>query len=121
MSRFYARAPIRADSDDHETIQFLRQLRGAGKLRGGPQGAFGQSCLLQIAAAAGDTAAYVSQNSDDDLKRKDVTPDRFGRENHFLKGDGEILKNTQFFAGLSSKCNCYGNAAVVHFAPPRTP
>jgi len=63
----YAQAPAPAQAGTHEAIQFLRQLRdeqphgSTAKLR------FVRTCLQEIAAATGDTAAYIAQFSPSDL------------------------------------------------------
>lgn len=69
----YAAAPPEAETDDHEAIQFLRQLREGANYAADRKARFVKWCLQEIAAAAGDTAAYVAQYSDKDLKRKDIS------------------------------------------------
>ncbi|MBB5720790.1 hypothetical protein FHS72_000394 [Loktanella ponticola] len=68
----YADAPQKPDPDDHAAIQFLRQLRGDTDYTASRKARFVKSCMQEIAAAAGDTQAYIAQYSDADLKRKDI-------------------------------------------------
>lgn len=69
----YAAAPLELDEEDHEAIQFLRELRGGGNYAAERKASFVKGCLQEIAAAAGDTNAYIAQYSDEDLKRKDIS------------------------------------------------
>lgn len=59
-------------SGDHEAIQFLRQLRGGDDYAAKRKARFVQGCLQEIAAATGDTQAYIAQFSDEDLERQDI-------------------------------------------------
>ena len=68
----YAMAPAETGADDHEAIQFLRQLRGGNSHAAGRKARFVKWCLQEIATAAGDTGAYIAQYSDKDLKRTDI-------------------------------------------------
>ena len=68
----HARAPIEADTD-HEALQFLRQLRGGPTHATDRKARFVKLCLQEIAAAAGDTQAYIAQYSDADLQRLDIS------------------------------------------------
>lgn len=68
----YAAAPLVAGSDEHDAIQFLRQLRGSNDYAAARKARFLKWCLQEIAKAAGDTNAYIAQYSDDDLARKDI-------------------------------------------------
>lgn len=69
----YAAAPLEAHEEDHEAIQFLRQLRGGNTYAAERKASFVKRCLQEIAVAAGDTNAYIAQYSDEDLKRKDIS------------------------------------------------
>lgn len=69
----YAVEPIDAVPKDHEAIQFLRQLRGGDTYAADNKARFVKACLQEIAAAAGDTQAYIAQYSQDDLLRKDIS------------------------------------------------
>lgn len=71
-TRAYAAAPVEAGSQDHEAIQFLRQLRGGDDYAAERKARFVKWCLQEVAAASGDTNAYISEFSDADLKRKDI-------------------------------------------------
>ncbi|MBL4812758.1 MAG: hypothetical protein JKX69_10495 [Rhodobacteraceae bacterium] len=68
----YAAAPLEPE-EDHEAIQFLRELRGGGNFAAKRKARFVKMCLQEIAAAAGDTDAYVAQYSAEDLSRKDIS------------------------------------------------
>jgi hypothetical protein len=68
----YAITLIENDGDDHEAIQFLRQLRGDNDHAAHRKARFVKSCLQEIAAAAGDMKAYVAQYSNIDLKRNSI-------------------------------------------------
>lgn len=69
----YAAAPLEEDDEDHEAIQFLRQLRGQNGHAAERKASFVKWCLQEIAAAAGDTNAYIAQYSTEDLKRQDIS------------------------------------------------
>ncbi|MEY8120280.1 DUF6880 family protein [Falsihalocynthiibacter sp. BN13B15] len=69
----YAVAPLEVEEEDHEAIQFLRQLRGGSTYADERKASFVKGCLQEIALAAGDTNAYIAQYSDEDLKRKDIS------------------------------------------------
>lgn len=69
----HAEARLDSGSDDQEAIQFLRQLRGGDTYIADRKTWFVKNCLQEIAAAAGDTNAYISQYSNEDLRRKDVS------------------------------------------------
>jgi len=69
----YAEAPFVEDTENHEAIQFLRQLRGGHSYATEHKARFVKLCLQEVAAAAGDTDAYIAQYSDEDLKTKDVS------------------------------------------------
>ncbi|WP_108484775.1 DUF6880 family protein [Oceaniglobus ichthyenteri] len=69
----YGAAPLEPESDEHEALRFLRDLRGPNTYAAERKARFVKSCLQEIAEAAGDTAAYISQYSDADLRRKDVS------------------------------------------------
>ena len=68
----YAALSPEPEDAEHDAIRFLRQLRGddAGSAR--RKARFVKACLQEIAAAAGDTQAYIAQYSDADLARKDI-------------------------------------------------
>lgn len=68
----YAEADLETGPDDHEAIQFLRQLRGGNSYARDRKTLFVKRCLQEIATAAGDTDAYIAQYSEQDLLRKDV-------------------------------------------------
>jgi len=74
----YARAPIVEDPEDHEAIQFLRQLRGGDTYAADRKARFVKWCLQEIAAAVGDTSAYIAQYSEEDLTRKDISAEVAG-------------------------------------------
>lgn len=68
----YGAAPLPTGQDDHEAIQFLRELRGGPDYATERKARFIKECLQEIAAAAGDTEAYIAQYSAKDLKRRDI-------------------------------------------------
>lgn len=68
----YADAPIESDPEDHDAIEFLRQLRGGENYAEARKARFVKSCLQEIAAAAGDADAYIAQYAETDLQRKDI-------------------------------------------------
>jgi hypothetical protein len=68
----YADAPNALASDDHEAIQFLRQLRGGANYVAERKARFVKSCLQEIAALTGDTGSYIDQFSKADLRRNDL-------------------------------------------------
>jgi len=74
----YAAAPIEEDPEDHEAIQFLRQLRGGNTYAADQKSRFVKWCLQEIAAAAGDTSAYIAQYTEEDLSRKDISAEVAG-------------------------------------------
>ena len=60
--------PLDADPEDHAALQFLRDLRGTnGTYRSDQKRRLVKQCLQEIAAAEGDTDAYIAQYSDQDL------------------------------------------------------
>ena len=69
----YAAEPLEVDQEDHEAIQFLRQLRGKNSYVVERKASFVKWCLQEIATAAGDTEAYIAQYSTEDLRRQDVS------------------------------------------------
>jgi hypothetical protein len=69
----YAAAPLEGDQEDHEAIQFLRQLRGENSYAADRKASFVKWCLQEIAAVAGDTDAYIAQYSAEDLMRLDIS------------------------------------------------
>lgn len=69
----YAAEPLNAVPEDHEAIQFLRQLRGDDTYAADNKARFVKACLQEISAAAGDTEAYIAQYSEEDLQRKDIS------------------------------------------------
>jgi hypothetical protein len=74
----YAAAPLEEESEDHEAIQFLRQLREGNSYAADRKKRFVQGCLQEIAASSGDTNAYIAQYSEEDLKRKDIAAEVAG-------------------------------------------
>lgn len=68
----YAATPKAADDHDHAAIAFLRQLRGGDSYAADRKSRFVKRYLQEIAAATGDTAAYIAQYSDTDLMRPQV-------------------------------------------------
>ena len=69
----FAAQPIDVEAEQHEAILFLRELReGHVDSAAERKERFVQSCLQEIAAAAGDMHAYVAQFTSKDLKRKDI-------------------------------------------------
>lgn len=81
----YAAAPLEEASQDHEAIQFLRQLREGNTYAHDRKTRFVKECLQEIAASSGDTNAYIAQYSDADLKRKDIAAEVAG----LLLSDGQ--------------------------------
>ncbi len=65
----YGDAPVQEDTQDHEAIRFLRQLRGGESYEADRKAAFVKHLLQEIAAVRGDTTAYVEQYSGADLKQ----------------------------------------------------
>lgn len=72
-AKAYAAAPLDNGSDEHEAIQFLRQLRGGDTYAADRKARFVQRVLQEIAAAQGDTNAYIDQYSEKDLRRADIS------------------------------------------------
>lgn len=69
----FAAEPIEAEAEPHDALVFLRELRGSRvNYAAERKERFVQSCLQEIAAAAGDTHSYVAQYTSEDLKRKDI-------------------------------------------------
>jgi len=68
----YAQTPVEVDDHDHDALQFLRQLRGGTNYAAERRARSVKMWLQEIAAAAGDTGAYIDQYSQDDLRRKDI-------------------------------------------------
>lgn len=69
----YAATPIDTEDTPHDAIVFLRELRSSRTdYAAERKERFVRSCLQEIAAAAGDTHAYVEQYSSEDLERKDI-------------------------------------------------
>lgn len=69
----FAAQPNDVEDEQHNAVLFLRELRGSrADYAAERKERFIKSCLQEIAAAAGDTDAYVAQYTSEDLKRKDV-------------------------------------------------
>ena len=68
----FASAPDAEQTNDHDAIVFLRELRGGINHAAKRKARFVQSCLQEIAEATGDTASYISQFSARDLERKEI-------------------------------------------------
>lgn len=68
----FAAAPLHEPDSSHEAFQFLRDLRGERDYRTERRDSFAKWCLQEIAAASGDTDAYIAQYTVDDLRRKTV-------------------------------------------------
>lgn len=68
----HADAPVEQNTQDHDAIQFLRQLRGGESYEADRKAAFVKELLQEIAAVSGDTDAYIDQYSDADLQRPDI-------------------------------------------------
>ena len=68
----YGAAPVVQSNEDHEAIQFLRQLRGGDSYVVESKARFVKWCLQEIAAATGDTKSYIAQYSASDLMRKNI-------------------------------------------------
>ncbi len=69
----FAAEPIEIETEQHDALLFLRELRGSrADYAGERKERFVQSCLREIASAAGDTHAYVAQYTSDDLRQKDI-------------------------------------------------
>lgn len=68
----YAAAPQDTHAEDHEAIQFLRQLRGGANYAADRKARFVKACLQEIAAATGDAQGYIAQYTPQDLHRKDI-------------------------------------------------
>lgn len=61
--------PIEAEAEEHAALQFLRELRGTNATHHRDQKQrMVKRCLQEIAAAEGDTAGYIAQYSDQDLR-----------------------------------------------------
>ena len=61
--------PDEAETDDHAALLFLRDLRGTNDAcRSDHKRRLVQRCLQEIATAQGDTAGYIAQYSDRDLR-----------------------------------------------------
>ena len=64
----YLDDPVKAETEDHAALQFLRDLRGTnGTDRGARKRHLVKRCLQEIASAQGDTATYIAQYSPQDL------------------------------------------------------
>lgn len=69
----FAAEPLEEEPEDHDALLFLRELRGSSRdYAAERKERFVHSCLQEIAAAAGDTSAYIAQYSPEDLRRKDI-------------------------------------------------
>lgn len=68
----FATMPLREPDSSHEAFQFLRDLRGERDYRTEQRDRFARWCLQEIAAAAGDTDAYIAQYTADDLRQRTV-------------------------------------------------
>ncbi|AXI46720.1 hypothetical protein C1J03_12230 [Sulfitobacter sp. SK012] len=68
----HAARPLDAPAEDHEAIQFLRQLRGGNSYAADRKEKFVKRCLQEIAAIQGDTDAYIAQYSANDIAHPDI-------------------------------------------------
>lgn len=68
----YADAPPEDDEQAHEAIRFLRKLRGGDAYAAAHKARFVRQCMQDIAAATGDTHAYIAQYTAQDLRRRDI-------------------------------------------------
>lgn len=71
----FAEAPLDAASEDHEAIQFLRQLRGGSSYRADRKARVVKGWLQEIATASGDTSGYIATHSAQDLRSKRIAAD----------------------------------------------
>lgn len=69
----YAVTSLEVEQEDHEAIQFLRELREGRDYAAERKASFVKRCLQEIATAMGDTDAYIAQYSVEDLKRNDIS------------------------------------------------
>ncbi len=69
----YSETPAKESLEDHEALQFLRELRSdSGNYARDQQDRLVKMCLQEIAEAQGDTDAYIAQYSACDLARPDI-------------------------------------------------
>ena len=68
----YADAPEEPETEDHEALQFLRQLRGGSDHAAERKARIVQGYLQEIASLQGDTAGYIAQYSEEDIRRADI-------------------------------------------------
>lgn len=68
----YGKDPATDVADEHEAIQFLRQLRGGNTAASGRKSRLTRQWLRQIAMVTGDAQAYVTQFTAHDLRRKKI-------------------------------------------------
>jgi hypothetical protein len=69
----YGDMPAEESPEDHEALQFLRDLRSdSGDYASDQQDRLIKMCLQEIAELQGDTAAYIAQYSARDLARPDI-------------------------------------------------
>ena len=106
-------APVE-ESEDHEALQFLRDLRSTGGSFAADQKArLIKHCLQEIAVAQGDTDAYVAQYSEGDLSRPAIAAEVA----QLLLNEGkagaalEVLQNADL--GMRSMQDAVWDAAYV--------
>lgn len=69
----YGATPSEQPAQEHEALQFLRNLRSeSGNYVAEHKGRLIQMCLQEIAEAQGDVEAYIVQYSDQDLARPSI-------------------------------------------------
>lgn len=102
----YGSAPLEA-SEDHEALQFLRQLRGGDTYAADRKASFVKGCLQEIAMVAGDTNAYIAQYSDGDLKRKDIAAEVA----MLLQADGRAVGALELLLDADREGPSLGHAA----------
>lgn len=103
----YAAIPVAPDTEDHEAIQFLRQLRGEDSFAVDRKARFVQSCLQDIAEAAGDTDAYIAQYSAEDLKSKAIAAEVAT----LLLNDGRALAALDVLLDVDQDAHSAGDTA----------
>ena len=68
----HAEAPHQAETEDHEAIQFLRELRGGSGYAATQRARFVKICLQEIAICLGDAGAYIAQYSETDMRQPGI-------------------------------------------------
>ena len=103
----YSGEPVEDDTAEHEAIQFLRQLREGDAYAVNRKSRFVKWCLQEIAAAAGDTNAYIAQFSEEDLLRADIAAEVAG----LMLADDQAQEALDLLLGADQDARSSGHAA----------